>query len=176
MAAEQTHGENQSERGKTRHQICTYQYRYSITELQLECHDACQGCPIQKDVNRQAKSLHVGIILEIHHSGLGINEYLIEAAGDADDIPSVHHHMKRGRGVKLTERRHSMGVTVTESSTVSVTSFRTGHHFNDKSCLRNNCVRDFLILFPSRKNHQYKSSWIPVTSTIAVRLMISHLD
>ena len=83
-----------------------------------------------------------------------------------------------GRGDEICNCLLRDGITwvLQNGSTVSATSFRPGHHCCDKACNRDNCVRGFLILFPSRKNHQHKPSWIPVASAVTVRLMISHLD
>ena len=54
--------------------------------------------------------------------------------------------------------------------------FVPGHHCKDKQCRHANCVRGFMILFPSRKNSQSTPAWIPIASAAAVDLMIRHLE
>ena len=55
-------------------------------------------------------------------------------------------------------------------------NFIPGHHCKNKQCKRANCVRGFMILFPSRKNSQSTPSWIPIASAAAVKLMVQHLE
>ena len=81
-----------------------------------------------------------------------------------------------GRGDEVCScLREGIAWVLQDGTTVTSRSFRPGHHCNDKACKRPNCVRGFLILFPSRKNHQHKPSWIPVASAVAVNLMKKHL-
>ena len=81
-----------------------------------------------------------------------------------------------GRGDEVCScLREGIAWVLQDGSTVTSRSFRPGHHCNDKACTQPNCVRGFLILFPSRKNHQHKPSWIPIASASAVSLMSRHL-
>ena len=43
------------------------------------------------------------------------------------------------------------------------------------SCDNTACVRGFLLLFPSRKNHQNVPSWIPIAEKSAIRMMANHI-
>ena len=82
-----------------------------------------------------------------------------------------------GRGDEVCScLREGIAWVLQDGSTVSSAAFRPGHHCNDRSCKHDKCVRGFLILFPSRKNHQHKPSWIPIASTATVRLMTEHLS
>lgn len=82
-----------------------------------------------------------------------------------------------GRGDEVCScLREGIAWVLQDGSIISSKSFRPGHHCNDKTCKQHNCVRGFLILFPSRKNHQHRPSWIPVASASAVGLMTRHLN
>ena len=63
-----------------------------------------------------------------------------------------------------------------DGSIVHDEGFVPGHHCRCKDCKRANCVRGFMILFPSRKNSQSTPSWIPIASATAVKLMVRHLE
>ena len=54
-------------------------------------------------------------------------------------------------------------------------NFVPGHQCTDSSCSRPNCVRGFLILFPSRKNRRNSPTWLPVAERSAVRLFARHI-
>ena len=82
-----------------------------------------------------------------------------------------------GRGDEICScLRRGVAWVLQSGRVITDESFRPEHHCKDKNCRRQNCVRGFLILFPSRKNKQNSPSWVPVASAAAVRLMTSHLD
>lgn len=60
-----------------------------------------------------------------------------------------------GRGDEICAcLRRGVAWVLQNGRVITDESFRPGHHCKDKSCRRHNCVRGFLILFPSRKNNQ----------------------
>ena len=81
-----------------------------------------------------------------------------------------------GRGDEITSCvREGISWVRQDGTQVRDADFTPIHHCRNKECRIQNCVRDFLILFPGRKNRQDSPSWIPIASATAIRMMALHL-
>ena len=84
--------------------------------------------------------------------------------------------LARGAGITACLRRGISWVRKDGSQPRNHATFMPGRQCEADSCNHPSCVRGFLLLFPTRKNHRDSPSWIPVAETSAMKMMRNHLS